>query len=186
MLSHHFFFLVAASLCVSGRSSSPAFYCRSNTLFAAQYSLPPALQAAQDSANLTAIPTKLTDTNTIVHTAGVVDQKAGAPADGTPPGLPQAPTMLTALDGEIMVSNISGSGSTGASHGAGRRAAANYELAFNGTTTDDAAVQGTAYLTFTVVSNASYTQGISECLNFCDRTPGCGVLEPSIMSVLRV
>ncbi|KAJ7446718.1 hypothetical protein FB451DRAFT_1537022 [Mycena latifolia] len=153
MLSHRLLVLAAAVLCVS-----------------AQYSLPPALQVSQNSTNSTIDRlSNLTDIDKIVQTAGVVEQKAGAPNDDTPPGLPQALTMLTALDGEIVASNISDLNSTDVPHGAGRR----YDLVFNGTATNDGAVQGTAYLTFAVVSNASYTQGVAECLNFCDRTAGC-------------
>ncbi|KAJ7170497.1 hypothetical protein C8R43DRAFT_1085448 [Mycena crocata] len=157
MPPHRFLVLAAAALCVS-----------------AQFSLPPALQAAQDSANSTlASPNNLTDTDTIVQTAGVVDQKAGAPADDTLPGLPQSPTMLTALDGEIILSSIFDSNSTTLPRGLGKRDLSDYELIFNGSAGPDAAVQGTAYLTFTVVSNASYAQGLAECLDFCDKTIGC-------------
>jgi hypothetical protein len=114
-----------------------------------------------------------------VKTANIVDQKAGAPTDGTPPGLPQAATMLTALDGKLMVGKISPSNSSSeASGGLARRTLSDYELIFNGTWKNDAAIEGTAYLTYTVVSNASYSQGRDECLQFCDRTTGCGM--PSI------
>ncbi|KAJ7091424.1 hypothetical protein B0H15DRAFT_883757 [Mycena belliarum] len=141
----------------------------------AAYTLPPALQAAQDSANGTvAIPSILTDTSKIIETVGVINQKAGAPSDGTLPGLPQAPTVLTALDGEITVSKVPDANSTtDAPHGAGRRGVSDYKLVFYGTATHDAAVEGTAYLTFNVVTNSSYSMGLAECLTFCDRTTGC-------------
>ncbi|KAJ6619847.1 hypothetical protein B0H10DRAFT_2163697 [Mycena sp. CBHHK59/15] len=140
----------------------------------AQYSLPPALQASLDSANITiGVLSNLTDADTIVQTARVVNQKSGAPTDGTPPGLPQTPTMLTALDGMLMVSNISASNSTETPHSIGGRVLSNYDLVFNGTESRDAAIEGTAYLTYTVVSNASYSQGRDECLQFCDMTVGC-------------
>ncbi|KAJ7813641.1 hypothetical protein B0H13DRAFT_2141735 [Mycena leptocephala] len=139
----------------------------------AQYSLPPALQAAQDSANSTPdVPSNLTDIATILQTAGVVDQYRGAPTDSTRPGLSPPPTMMTALDGKITLSTIPDSNST-APYGAGRRDVSDYELIFDGTATNDAAVQGTAYLTFTLVSNTSFEQGKCECLDFCDKTEGC-------------
>ncbi|KAJ7759227.1 hypothetical protein B0H16DRAFT_1819759 [Mycena metata] len=162
MLPRRLFFLSAAILCVS-----------------AEYTLAPALQAAQDSAsaNTTATdaPTtdaqNLTDVATIVRTVTLVDQKSGVPANDTPPGLPQAPTMLTVLDGEIMVSAVDVSNSTDA--GPRRRAASDYELLFNGTEANDTAIHGTAYLTYTLVSNASYAQGLDECEAFCENTEGC-------------
>ncbi|KAJ7224174.1 hypothetical protein GGX14DRAFT_424590 [Mycena pura] len=161
MLSNHYLVLSAAALLVSG-----------------QYSLPPALQAAQGSAtSALVLPSDFTDTDTIHQTAMLVDQKAGAPADNTPPGLPQAPTMVTAQDGEIVVGEVSDSNSVRTLRHAGRRAVSDYEMIFNGTTTfdgkADAAVEGTAYLTYTIVTNASYTQGKSECLDFCDKSAGC-------------
>ncbi|KAJ6591484.1 hypothetical protein DFH09DRAFT_1244599 [Mycena vulgaris] len=161
MRSRHFFVLTAAALCVS-----------------AQYSLPPAQQATKDSANSSTVtpsnltPSTLTDTARILQTAGLVDQRAGAPTDATKPGLLQAPTKLTAVDGQIVLSNITDSNST-APHGPGRRARSDYYLVFNETATKDAAVHGIGYLTFTVVSNASYAQGRAECMDFCDRTPRC-------------
>ncbi|KAJ7504310.1 hypothetical protein B0H11DRAFT_511054 [Mycena galericulata] len=150
--------VLAAVLCVSARQT-----------------LPPALQAAQNPAKgvVDYFSGNSTDITTIVQTAKVVDQRAGAPTDGTSPGLPQAPTKLTALDGLIMSSNISDSNSTGALSGAGRRAFSDYTLVFDGTERNDAAIQATGYLTFTVVSNASYAQGLAECFAFCDSTPGC-------------
>ncbi|KAJ7116073.1 hypothetical protein C8R44DRAFT_928065 [Mycena epipterygia] len=139
-------------------------------------SIPPALQPAQNSTTSTPdVPSNLTDTGTIGQTVGLVDQKAGAPTDATPPGLPQAPTMVTAVDGELVTKNIPDSNSTDVPQGAGRRAssASAYYLVFNGTATNDAAIEGTAYLTFTVVSNSSYAQGLDECFTFCDETDGC-------------
>ncbi|KAJ7043695.1 hypothetical protein C8F04DRAFT_727388 [Mycena alexandri] len=162
MLPRRLLVLSAAILCVS-----------------AQYTLAPALQAAQEFSNNPtagdAPPTtnaqNLTDVATIIRTVTLVDQKSGAPADDTPPGLPQAPTMLTALDGEIIVSAVDGLNSTDT--GPGRRSASDYGLVFNGTEANDAAIQGTAYLTYTLVSNNSAAQGLDECLDFCDNTPGC-------------
>ncbi|KAJ7180740.1 hypothetical protein C8R46DRAFT_1211047 [Mycena filopes] len=161
MLPQRLLALSAAALCVS-----------------AQYTLAPALQAAQDSANTTGYPnaptTNLTDGSTILKTVGLVDQKCGAPTDDTPPGLPQAPTMLTALDGELLFSTIDGSNSTassGGQDGPGRRS--EYEMVFSGTG-NDSAVQGTAFLTFFLVDNStSYSQSLQQCFDFCDDTPNC-------------
>ncbi|KAJ6581601.1 hypothetical protein B0H19DRAFT_513678 [Mycena capillaripes] len=156
------------------RTSGLLFVATAILCVSAQYALPPAQQAAQDSANSTPdVPSNLTDIPKIVQTVGVVDQKEGAPLDSTHPGAPQAPTMLTALDGQIMLNSIPDSNSTDVPQGAGRRALSDYELIFSGTGKNDAAVQGTAYLTWTLVSNTSYGQGTADCLYFCDSTPGC-------------
>ncbi|KAK7025236.1 fruit-body specific protein a, partial [Favolaschia claudopus] len=118
------------------------------------------------------LPSSLTDTATIVNTANIVDQVRGAPTDGTPPGLPQASTMITALDGELGLSNISTAGS--APNGSRRRDLSDgYEQVFEGTPDNDAPIVGTAYLTYILVSNSSYEQGRSECLAHCSNTDGC-------------
>ncbi|KAJ7255521.1 hypothetical protein B0H12DRAFT_1233119 [Mycena haematopus] len=147
--------LATAALCVS-----------------AQYPPPPALNyAVQEPANNTLdIPNNLTD---VFDTAKVINQARCAPADDTPPGLPPASTMVTALDGEIMLNNISDSSSIDLLHAARRRDFFDYELVFAGTADNDAPVQGTAYLTYTLVSNSSYDQGKTECLDFCTKTEGC-------------
>lgn len=142
---------------------------------------PPALYAAPNSITSTPdVPNNITDTDTIGHTVGMVDQKAGATTDAKP-GLEQAPTMVTAVDGKLMTQNISDSNSTDMPQGAGRRASSDYYMVFNGTATNDAAIVGTAYLTFTVVSNSSYAQGLEECFIFCDKTDGCGAFESSFL-----
>ncbi|KAJ6518882.1 hypothetical protein C8R45DRAFT_1048064 [Mycena sanguinolenta] len=138
----------------------------------AQYPPPPALNyAAQDSAsNALDIPSSnLTD---VFDTARVINQTGGAPTDDTPPGLPPASTMVTALDGEIGLSNIPDS-NPNAPHGAVRRDSPDYDLVFTGTPDNDAPIQGTAYLTYTLVSNSSYEEGTAECLDFCTQTDGC-------------
>ncbi|KAJ7879909.1 hypothetical protein B0H14DRAFT_3769661 [Mycena olivaceomarginata] len=148
------FLVLAAALCVSGET---ALCCRRDLIripSSAQYPPPPALKAAQESANNTLdIPTEstLTDTTTIVDTARMVNQTGGAPIDDTPPGQPQASTMVTCSR---------------------RRDLSDYELVFDGTP-NDAAIVGTAYLTYTLVSNSSREQGTAECLDFCTKTDGC-------------
>ncbi|KAF7356530.1 Fruit-body specific protein a [Mycena venus] len=121
------------------------------------------------------VPGNLTDASTIVDTARAIDQIRGAPTDvsDTPPGRPQAPTMVTALDGVIMLSNISNSNSTNVPNGVGRRDSSDYELVFEGVVEKDAPIEGTAYLTYTLVSNSSYEDGLAECLDFCTNTDGC-------------
>ncbi|KAH6902246.1 hypothetical protein BKA70DRAFT_1113318, partial [Coprinopsis sp. MPI-PUGE-AT-0042] len=52
-----------------------------------------------------------------------------------------------------------------------------YDMVFSGTGRDsddrDASIEGTAYLTHTLVSNATYEGGLEECLAWCDGIEGC-------------
>ncbi|KAF7308869.1 hypothetical protein MKEN_01087100 [Mycena kentingensis (nom. inval.)] len=143
-----------------------------------QYSLPPALQGAQNSASSSSIvvpdhKSDFTDSHSIAETASVVEQKTGVPAPDTLPGLPQAPTKLTALDGELLVSDIPDA--AGGASGFGRRAPADYDLVFGPAqgSAPDAAVEGTAYLSFFLVNNATDEIARNECFARCDDTPGC-------------
>lgn len=106
-----------------------------------------------------------TDSRKIADTARVVDQKSGAGSDARP-DMPVANTSVTAVDGQV-VGNGTGSGTVLVKRDAGA-----YEQVFAGLMGRDAAVQGTAYLTYTLVNNATYD--VDDCLAFCDRTPGCG------------
>ena len=59
-----------------------------------------------------------------------------------------------------------------------KRLTSGYEQVFAGTGTGpndrDASIEGTAYLTYTVVDNSTYN--VQQCLDFCDRVDGCGML----------
>lgn len=91
--------------------------------------------------------------------------------------------MVTAVDGQV-----TGSGSdftvaavTTTTHSQSKRSPSDYEQVFSGTGSleadRDGSIQGTAYLTYTVVSNATYD--VNACLAFCDRVDGCGELSHS-------
>jgi hypothetical protein len=116
-----------------------------------------------------------TDTDTIVSTAKIVDQKGGATGD---PDQPIPSTAVTAVDGQLTPDGTSGSTSTSRrrSTGISRRAPSDYELVFSGTGTGpndrDASIEGTAYLTFTLVDNSTYN--VDACLAFCDSVQYCG------------
>ncbi|KIK62898.1 hypothetical protein GYMLUDRAFT_72584 [Collybiopsis luxurians FD-317 M1] len=118
-----------------------------------------------------------TDTSAIASTAQQVDQKSGAPTD-VAPNQPVADTTVTAVDGDLVnatVASTSRRSLTGAASHLSRRNNSNYELVFWGTGTGpndrDASIEGTAYLTYTVVSNATYD--IDDCLAKCDSVDGC-------------
>ncbi|KAJ3838677.1 hypothetical protein F5878DRAFT_582944 [Lentinula raphanica] len=117
-----------------------------------------------------------TDTSNIVSTAFQVDQKTGANAN-VPPNQPVANTTITAIDGRVENATISSSRRSLSIRGnpSLRRQVSDYEEVFAGTGTGagdrDAAVVGTAYLTYTLVNNATYN--VADCLAFCDATPDC-------------
>ena len=118
----------------------------------------------------------MTDTESIVATAKNIDQKSGAAAD-TLPNQPVANTTVTAVDGSLTTPD-SGGDNLSRRYFSKRstRRSSDYELVFPGTGTGpddrDAAIEGTAYLTYSLVSNATYD--VDDCLNKCDQVETCG------------
>ncbi|KAF7309852.1 hypothetical protein MIND_00357300 [Mycena indigotica] len=153
-----------------------ALFVASAVLASAQFTLPPALQAAQDSATSIVVSepvTTYTNVSSIANMVSIVDQKGGAPSDSTRPGLPQQATKLTALDGKLVDATVPTINLE--LGGAQRREAVDYEQVFSGSKSGepDAAIEGTAYLTYFLVSNSTYQLGLDECLAHCDETLGC-------------
>ncbi|KAG6831790.1 hypothetical protein H0H92_007467 [Tricholoma furcatifolium] len=132
-----------------------------------------------------------TDTAHITSTLGRVNQKRGSTHDELPNN-PVTNTIVTALDGKLSsVAVLPAARSVWSRHGnslkpgASRRANGSsfwakrtnsgYIQVFDGTGTApqdrDAAIEGTAYLTYTVVSNATYD--VDDCLAACDGVSGC-------------
>ena len=124
----------------------------------------------------------MTDTENIVSTVYNVDQKSGA--DDTPPNQPVPDTAITAVDGVLTTD-----GGSGDANGSSRRSLfserltgrddsepSDYECVFSGTGTGpndrDASIEGTAYLTYNLVSNATYN--VDACLRECDKVDICG------------
>ncbi|KAG6890660.1 hypothetical protein C0992_000230, partial [Termitomyces sp. T32_za158] len=136
---------------------------------------PPPAQRGLPSLRSTTAGNTTTDARTIASTAHTVDQKAGAGTDA-PPDLPVPATSVTALDGRVVNASLAAVAApqpqvqvqARAQVGTRERA---YVKVFDGATGHDAAVEGTAYLTYTLVSNATYN--VPACLAFCDVTPGC-------------
>ncbi|KAJ7509561.1 hypothetical protein B0H11DRAFT_2184145 [Mycena galericulata] len=139
--------------------------------------VPPGLQGSlnQAPANTTA-PT--TDVDLIAQTAGEVDQKTSGPIDA-PPNAAVPPTTVTALDGTIVNTTIAGASTSTTRRREidigrfGKRQAGQYVELFAplAAGVHDASIEGTAYLTYTVVNNATYN--IDDCLAFCDTVDGC-------------
>ncbi|GLB40797.1 hypothetical protein LshimejAT787_0900120 [Lyophyllum shimeji] len=120
-----------------------------------------------------------TDNSNIASTVPLVDQKGGATNDA-PPNQPVPETTVTAVDGQVVDANTTVTALTGNANirrtsDLTKRLVPGYEQVFDGTGTlekdRDGSIEGTAYLTYTVVSNATYD--IDACLNFCNRVEGC-------------
>lgn len=127
-----------------------------------------------------------------MSTVQVVEQKAGATGDA-PPNQPVPETVVTAVDGQVVddqgakstdvnkaISAFSAkSAKVKKSVSLAQRTNSAYEQVFAGTGTQstdrDGSIEGTAYLTYTVVSNATYN--VDACLDFCSRVDGCGMFE---------
>lgn len=123
--------------------------------------------------------TAKTDATTIANTANSINQKTGASGA---PNQPVASVSVTAVDGTILskkqtVSTTSVQNVRRGTEQPSRRAISDYTQVFTGngasaTSPHDASIQGTAYLTYTVVNNSTYN--IAACLDFCSSIPTCG------------
>lgn len=151
--------------------------CTASTFAAAATTAvtPPALrgQAASNNNTLDLSGTG-TDSSSIASTANIVEQKDGAGSDNSPPGEPPANTSVTATDGELTAA-----GSLRrriASPRSVKRDISEFTEVFAGTGTGpndrDGSIEGTAYLTYSLVPNATYD--VSACLTYCDSVEGCG------------
>ncbi|KAJ6511634.1 hypothetical protein DFH09DRAFT_1100386 [Mycena vulgaris] len=116
-----------------------------------------------------------TDTAAIADTAGQVNQKSGAPVDAAP-NADVPPTAVTALDGTLTNASIPDlSAAPSARRDLGRlgKRQSGFEQVFAPLPAGqhDGSIEGTAYLTYTVVNNATYN--VKDCTDFCARTTGC-------------
>jgi hypothetical protein len=111
-----------------------------------------------------------------VQTASQVDQKSG-PSIDAPPNASISPTTVTAVDGTLTNASIADAGSS-RRRDAGRpgKRDSGFEKLFDGLSIGqhDASIEGTAYLTYTVVNNATYN--VQACLDWCANINGCGLL----------
>ena len=142
--------------------------------------IPPALQGTWNDPNSLSLNGTETDTTIIVDTANVVQQKGGATGE---PDQPVPATVVTAVDGQLTAAGSDSASSNVTSRSTvSRRDASDYDLVFGGTgisaTSRDASIEGTAYLTYTLVPNSTYN--VDACLSFCDTVEPCGMYSPSI------
>ena len=117
---------------------------------------------------------QMTDFATIFAAANQIDQKSGVPVDA-PPNQPASETTVTAVNG--VPTNATVTNSKREENGLRKRQLSDFQLVFSGGGTGpndrDAAIEGTAYLTYTVVPNSTYN--IDACLQYCDSVQNCGL-----------
>ncbi|KAJ6479373.1 hypothetical protein DFH09DRAFT_1266333 [Mycena vulgaris] len=121
------------------------------------------------------IPAPTPENAAIAETAGQVDQKSG-PAVDAPPNADVPPTTVTAVDGTLTNTTVAGAASGPARRrdiGRFGKCQPGFEKVFDGQPAGehDASIQGTAYLTYTVVNNATYN--VQACLDWCAGIDGC-------------
>ncbi|KAJ7237235.1 hypothetical protein C8J57DRAFT_127460 [Mycena rebaudengoi] len=120
-------------------------------------------------------PAPMPDNAAIAETAGQVDQKSGPAVDALP-NADVPPTTVTAIDGTLTNTTVAdtASGPT-RRRDVGRfgKRQPGFEKVFDGKPAGehDASIQGTAYLTYTVVNNATYN--VRACLDWCAGIDGC-------------
>ncbi|KAF7760329.1 hypothetical protein Agabi119p4_11005 [Agaricus bisporus var. burnettii] len=161
-------FAALLSLAVLSTSISAAADSESNATIIAPNNL---LQPPSSAKNTLNTQISKTDVDRIISTARIVDQKAGATGDA-PPGQAPPPTTVTAVDGKLIQDFVPLSPTRRSLF---PRLLDGYDVVFQGTgmgpTDRDASIEGTAYLTYTVVPNNTYS--VDDCLRFCDRVTGC-------------
>ncbi|KAJ7246915.1 hypothetical protein B0H12DRAFT_1125721 [Mycena haematopus] len=132
--------------------------------------VPPGQQGAFSQAVTQSSDGPSTDASLIAQTVGQVNQKSGVPDDEAPDA-DVASTSVTAIDGVLTsstVGDVAGSASRRRRprHYFGRfdRRQSGFEEIFAGLPAgqDDAAIEGTAYLTYTLVPNSTYN--VDACL----------------------
>jgi hypothetical protein len=140
--------------------------------------VPPCSQGQWDDPSYTPTNGTYTDTSNITSTVYIVYQKAGATEDASP-NQPVADTAVTAVDGIVTEAGTNSATRRSflkRSEGFAKRSPSDFELVFYGTGTGlndrDASVEGTAYLTYSLVSNATYN--VDDCLAECDQVETCG------------
>ncbi|KAF7290332.1 hypothetical protein HMN09_01291200 [Mycena chlorophos] len=154
--------------------------------------IPPGHQGAlNQTVNVSENDTPTTDNESIVNTIGQVNQKSGAATHSTPPSAPVPPTTVTALDSSLTNTTLTDVASNSTAPSSRRRRSrpakrfadddllpakrqqSSYTQVFSGLApgVHDASIEGTAYLTYTVVPNSTYN--VDACLDWCDTVEDC-------------
>ncbi|KAJ7209444.1 hypothetical protein C8J57DRAFT_1608882, partial [Mycena rebaudengoi] len=120
--------------------------------------VPPGQQGAFNQSITPSSDGPTTDANLIAQTVKQVNQKSGAPDDEAPDAdIP--PTGVTAIDGVLTSSTVADVTGFASAH---RRLPSDQH---------DASVEGTAYLTYTLVPNSTYN--VDACLAWAATIDGC-------------
>lgn len=116
----------------------------------------------------------MTDSATIFDAVYNLNQKSGPFVDA-PPNQPVPATSVTVVDDSQTNTTVSKRGESALYN---KRDIHDYTTTFTGSGTGpndrDAAIEGIAYLTYTLVSNDTYN--VKDCLRYCDSVQGCGKL----------
>lgn len=142
--------------------------------------VPPGQQGAFNQSITPSSDGPTTDANLIAQTVKQVNQKSGAPDDEAPDAdIP--PTGVTAIDGVLTSSTVADVTGFASAHrrrprhyfGRFDRRQSGFEEIFAGLPADqhDASVEGTAYLTYTLVPNSTYN--VDACLAWAATIDGC-------------
>ncbi|KAJ7486762.1 hypothetical protein FB451DRAFT_1391650 [Mycena latifolia] len=143
-------------------------------LISATALVPPSDQGVPNAPTTDLPPPATPDNDVIAQTAGQVDQKSG-PAPDAAPNADVPPTVVTALDGTLTNTTIANAASGTRRRDVGRfgKRQANFVEVFAPLPAGqhDGSIEGTAYLTYTVVNNATYN--VQACLDWCAGIDGC-------------
>jgi hypothetical protein len=122
-----------------------------------------------------------TDTTSIADTISAVDQKASVPIDALPEHAPPV-TVVSAVDGSVTgvsvvnatTANIDSTANVTLSRRSDFSRSDFHQVFARSDSDRDCAIEGTAYLTYKLISNATYDE--NACINFCASVEGCGML----------
>ncbi|KAJ7722206.1 hypothetical protein B0H16DRAFT_359402 [Mycena metata] len=142
--------------------------------------VPPGQQGAFNQSITQSSDGPTTDADLIAQTVKQVNQKSGAPDDEAPDAdIP--PTGVTAIDGVLTSASVADVTGLNSAHrrrprhyfGRFDRRQSGFEEIFAGLPADqhDAAIEGTAFLTYTLVPNSTYN--VDACLTWAATIDGC-------------
>ncbi|KAJ7676729.1 hypothetical protein DFH06DRAFT_1266209 [Mycena polygramma] len=138
--------------------------------------VPPGQQGRPNPAISANVTPQMPDNALIAQTASEVDQKGGAPFDASP-NVPVPPTLVTAVDGTLTNSTIASAFNASMANRREIRRSTKRQSGFGNlfealpAGQHDASIEGTAYLTYTVVNNATYN--VEACTDWCTTIEGC-------------
>ncbi|KAJ7673805.1 hypothetical protein DFH06DRAFT_1467248 [Mycena polygramma] len=129
-------------------------------------------QQGSPNTSISASVPPMPDNALIAQTANQVDQKGGAAFDA-PPDIAVPPTAVTAVDGTLTNDTVADASTSGTAKRREIKRQSEFEKVFDALPAGqhDASIEGTAYLTYTLVNNATYN--IAACTDWCATVDGC-------------